>query len=121
MDIYKYIQVPSSLIPKAIQDHYQLHSLADNGFVYVEIQKGMYGLPHAGKLDNNDLVIHLATNGYIQSPYTPGLFTHTSRPISFCLVVEDFGVKYVGREHAEHLLTTLQSKCRITTDWSGAK
>jgi hypothetical protein len=45
MDIYEYIKVPFSLFPTAIQDHYQLSFLSDNGFVYVEIQKGMYGLP----------------------------------------------------------------------------
>ena len=27
-----------------------------------------------------------------------------SRPISFTLVVDDFGIKYVGEEHLQHLL-----------------
>jgi hypothetical protein len=28
---------------------------------------------------------------------TPGLWTHKTRPILFSLVVDDFGVKYVGK------------------------
>ena len=36
-------------------------------------------------------------------------------------MVDDFGVKYVGKEHAEHLITTLQAaNYKITTDWDGA-
>ena len=35
------------------------------------------------------------------------------------LVVDDFGVKYVGRAHAEHLVTTLRKYPTLKTDWSG--
>ena len=31
--------------------------------------------------------------------YTPGLWLHEWRPIQFSLVVDDFGVKYVGEEN----------------------
>jgi hypothetical protein len=50
---------------------------------------------------------------------THGLFIHETRPISFSLVVDNFGVKYVGREHAQHLVDTLAAKYNITTDWDG--
>jgi hypothetical protein len=33
--------------------------------------------------------------------------------------VDDFGVKYVGKEHAEHLLKVLQEHYKVTTDWKG--
>ena len=49
----------------------------------------------------------------------PGLWKHRTRPIQFCLTVDDFGVKYVGKEHAEHLLTDLQEHYKVTTDWIG--
>jgi hypothetical protein len=79
----------------------------------------MYGLPQAGRITNNELVPHLAAHGYIQAEHTPGLFTLESRPISFTLVIDDFGVKYVGKEHAEHLRDVIASKYKMTTDWSG--
>jgi hypothetical protein len=32
-------------------------------------------------------------------------------------VVDDFGVQYTGREHAQHLADTLESLYTITTEW----
>jgi hypothetical protein len=39
MDRPEYMKVPLSLFPKEIIDHYGLEDLADNGFIYVEINK----------------------------------------------------------------------------------
>ena len=119
MEHYEYMRIPVHQIPQVIFELYNLQELVHNGFVYVEIRKGMYGLPQAGILANQQLVPHLAKHGYIQSQHTHGLFIHTSRPIMFALVVDDFGVKYVGREHAEHLKRTLEEAYTITTDWTG--
>jgi hypothetical protein len=33
--------------------------------------------------------------------------------------VDDLGVKYVGREHAEHLMTCIKKKYNISSDWNG--
>jgi hypothetical protein len=33
--------------------------------------------------------------------------------------VDDFGVKYVGREHAEHLMACIQKNYNISGDWNG--
>ena len=40
----------------------------------VEIKKGIYGLPQAGRLAQQRLVKHLAKHGYTQSPTTACLF-----------------------------------------------
>jgi hypothetical protein len=119
MTRYEYMRVDLRSMPTAIINHYNLHSISHNGAVYVEIMKGMYGLPQAGILANAGLVTHLATTGYHQSQHTPGLFTHINRPIAFCLVVDDFGIRYTGKEHAEHLIQTLRQKYTITVDWTG--
>jgi len=120
MQHYEYMFIPVKMIPQAIFDLYNLAPLVINGKVYVEIRKGMYGLPQAGRIANDKLVPILAKAGYHQSEHTPGLFKHESRPIAFCLVVDDFGVKYVGKEHALHLLQTLQNADYVvTTDWEG--
>ena len=40
--------------------------------------------------------------------------------MAFSLVVDDFGVKCVGKEHADHLLDTLRAAgYQITVDWEG--
>ena len=35
--------------------------------------------------------------------------------------MDDFGVKYVGKEHATHLKDTLEEHYEISTDWEGTK
>ena len=37
----------------------------------------------------------------------------------FTLCIDNFGIKYVGKEHAEHLLKALQTRYTVTTDWTG--
>ena len=46
--------------------------------------------------------------GYHPSSKKPGLWKHKSRPINFTLLVDDFGVKYLGKEHALHLKSAMQ-------------
>ena len=60
-------------------------------------------------------------NGYYKCETTPGLWRHKWRATNFVLIVDDFGVEYVGKRHAEHLLTTLQKHYTVTTDWTGSK
>jgi hypothetical protein len=52
LDRYEYMKMPLTLLPADIIDHYNLNNKALNGYVSVEIQKGMYGLPQAGILAN---------------------------------------------------------------------
>ena len=78
----------------------------------------MYGLPHAGIISQQLLEKRLAKHGYRRSKTTPGFWTHDWRPICFSLIVNDFGVKYVGREHAEHLLGVLRKNYEVTDDWT---
>ena len=41
---------------------------------------------------------------------------HFSRPINFTVLVDDFGVKYLGKEHALHLKEALEDKYKVTID-----
>ena len=110
------------LIPDEIINEYNLRDFVDeNGFVYMEINKGMYGLLQAGILANRQLTKFLAPDGDHPCTFTPGLWKHKDRPILFTLVVDDFGIKYVGHPHAEHLLKVLQEHYTVTTDWEGSR
>ena len=50
MNRYEYMKLPLDIIPEEIIQQYNLRKLAHKGLVYMEIQKGMYELPQAGKL-----------------------------------------------------------------------
>ena len=54
----------------------------------------MYGLKQAAVLAYEHLIENLAPHGYRPIPRTTGLWKHYTRPITFCLCVDDFGVKY---------------------------
>ena len=99
----EYIRLKLGDIPDEIIREYKLRDIADNDCVFIEATRGMYGLPQAGLLANELLAKRLNKHGYHQSKLIPGLWRHEWRPIQFTLVVDDFGIKYVGREHAEHL------------------
>ena len=120
MERYEYMRIPIWAIPACIMTQYHLAPLVHNGHVLVEIRKGMYGLPQAGQLAYERLAIHLAKYGYTPARHTPGLWRHHTRPILFSLVVDDFGVKTVGRAHAQHLLTALRTLYSVTADWTGS-
>ena len=119
MERYEYMWVPTNMLDKTVLDKYKLQDLIVHGRVLVEIRKGMYGLPQAGLLANKLLTERLALTGYKPTKHTPGLWKHTTRPILFSLVVDDFGIKYVGKHNIDHLLNALQEKYVITNDWKG--
>jgi hypothetical protein len=53
---YEYMRLRLELIPDEIIDKYNLRDLVDNqGWVYIKIRMGMYGLPQAGILTNKIL------------------------------------------------------------------
>ena len=80
-------------------DEFKLRDKVEpDGHVYIEVRKGMYGLPRAGLLAQELLAKHLAKHGYKQSGVTPILLTHEWRRICFSLVVDNFGIEYVGQE-----------------------
>ena len=118
----EYFKVKLTDIPDEVIDEYNLRYIATlDGYMYVEVTKGMYGLPQAGLLANKLLEKRLNEHGYIQSKIIPGLWKHKEKDITFTLVVDDFGVKYIRKADAEHLLKVLKENYQTTEDWSGRK
>ncbi len=87
---------------------YKLTGLDRDGWIYIKISQGCYGLSQAGILANNLLQSHLKAEGFYEAASTPGLWHHKWRPIQFCLIVDNFGIKYVGLEYFTYLLDILK-------------
>ncbi|KAL7488941.1 hypothetical protein ACHAW6_014541, partial [Cyclotella cf. meneghiniana] len=118
----EYLRVKLTDIPAEIITEYKLRDKVNkNGFVLIEVTKGMYGLPQAGLLANLLLEKRLNKQGYFQSKLVPGLWHHSKRRIQFTLVVDDFGVKYECKEDAEHLMSVLQEHYTVKADWAGTR
>ena len=59
--------------------------------------------------------------GYYEAINKTGLWRQKWRPTKFCLIVDDFGVEYFGKQHADHLAKILKKYHNITEFWEGKK
>jgi hypothetical protein len=112
----EYMRINLEHIPENVIQKYDMRRYSYNDAVVVEVNKGIYGLPQAGKLAQDRLITHLAKHGYNQAPNTPCLFRHSSNSVAFTLVVDDFGIKYTHDKDADHLLTVLRELYIMTED-----
>ena len=94
---YKYMRLKISDLPQDFINEYKLHDkTTKDGYVYLEIRKGVYGLPQSGVLAQKLLEKRLNAKGYRQSGICPGFWKHDWRPISFSLCSPLWGRSYNG-------------------------
>ena len=77
----------------------------------------IYGLKERGKVANVQLQKVLAKCGYYPCAFTQGLYKHESQPITFSLVVHNFGVKDVRKEDVDHLEQTIKNSYPLKMNW----
>jgi hypothetical protein len=70
---FEYMVINLASLPQETIEKYDLSELAQDGKVYIEIQKGIYGLPQSGILASKI--------GYRPMTHKHGLWTHDTRPI----------------------------------------
>ncbi len=118
----EYMQLKIADIPEEIIEQYKLKaSTTTDGYVYCKITRGMYGLPQAGIIAQELLKKWLAEYEYYQSKIINGLWKHKIRPICFCLVVDDFAMKYVNQEDTNHLINAIWKYYLMTVDEEATK
>jgi hypothetical protein len=120
LERYEYMVIMMASLPQEVIYKYCLDDLAVDGKVYVKIHKGIYGLPQVDILANELLQQCLAQDGYRPTNHIHGLWTHNTRPITFSLVVDNLGIKYVGQEHADHLKASIEKHYQMFCDWKGS-
>ena len=117
----KYICIKILDIPLEFIDKYKLTGLDRDRWIYFQICQGCYGLPQAGILANDLLRSHLKAKGFYEEASTPGLWCHKWRPIQFCLIINNFGVEYVGLEHFTYLINILKKFHGVQYNMAGNK
>ena len=70
----------------------------------------------AGRIANGQSQAKLGKEEHTLSQVKPGLWHHDSGPVTFALILDDFGVKHIGKESAEHLRDSLKKMCETTED-----
>ena len=106
---YEYVKITLTMILVHIQQFYQLAYKVIDSYFYAEICHGMYGLPQAGKLANQQLQQFLHPHGITPCPITPGLWQDASSDLMFTLVVDNIGVQYTNHADVEKLLCMLET------------
>jgi len=77
----KYVKIRLSDIPEEVTREYKLHEIAtEDGWVYLRVARGMYGLPQSGANSHDELEERLNKEDYSQSKIVPGLWRHKTRP-----------------------------------------
>ena len=119
LDHPEYICIKISNIPQDFIDEYNLLYFVRDGWVYFEINHGVYSLPQLGILVNNLLKECLSKHRQYQCTNSPVLWIHKWRPILFRKIVNNFGVEYLCNCHAHHLRDSLKQHYDITENWKG--
>ena len=63
----------------------------------------------------------LVEYAYHQSCIINGLWTHKTRPICFCLCINDFAVKYTRQEDTDNLISAIRKYYPMTVDMDATK
>ncbi len=74
LEYFEYMKIPLALFPSWTIEQYNLNKLALEGWVYIEMQRAVWGLPQAGIMANKHLRRKLEPFGYYKCINTPGLW-----------------------------------------------
>jgi hypothetical protein len=118
LEYFEYMKIPLTLFPAWIVEQYDLTKQALNRYVHLEMKRAVWELLQAGILANKCLRCKLAPFGYNESTNTSGLQCNKTRLITFTLVVNNFGVKYVNKENVNHLISSIKKYHSLTKDWT---
>ena len=116
LEYYEYMKIPLTLFPQWIIKQYELEKRVHNGYIYLELRRSVWGLPQARILANKRLKRKLAPFGYQECKNTPGLWYHKTHSITFMLVVNNFGAKYIDKINVKHLTASLKANYALTVD-----
>jgi hypothetical protein len=119
LEYFEYMKIPLALFPAWTVEQYNLRTLALDGWIHIEMRRAVWGLPQAGILANKRLRHKLALFGYYESTNTPGLWRHKSWPLTFTLIVDNFGGKFVNKADVDHLISSIKTTYTLTEDWTG--
>jgi hypothetical protein len=88
---FKYTKMLISLFLPWIIAQYDLEKkVVRGGYIYLQMRIAIWGLPQADILANKLLCNRLTPHSYYKCKSTPGLWKHTTHPVTFTVVVDKF-------------------------------
>ena len=99
-----YQKIAIKLIPQEIIDKYDLNNKQIDGYIYVRVEKGMYGLVQSGIIAHEEIKGCLKPYDCAPARITQVLWTQQDRDIYFTLVVDGFGIRDKYKKDADRLI-----------------
>ncbi len=115
----EYVCIKISDILDEFINEYKITGQDRDVWIYFKTHQDCYGLTQAGILANDLLRSRLEAKGFYEAASTPGLWHQKWRPIQFCLIVDNFGVEYVGLEHFNYLIGVLKKFLGVQYNMTG--
>ena len=76
----EYVRIYSKYFPPDIKAHYRIDGLiAVDEYVYIKIDKVIYGLKQASIIAYNSIISQMGPHGYYPVPFTTGIWEHKTR------------------------------------------
>jgi len=121
MEKEEWMAIRLDQLPEGVASDTRIQQLVRGDRLLVRVDKGIYGLPQAGRLARDRLVTHLAKAGYTEAPHVPSLFSHAGGRLFFVLTVDDFDIAYEKAEDLQDLLAHLRGLYKVTVDLEGGR
>ena len=85
----------------------------EDGFMHFKIQHKVYKFSQAGILTNILLQERLVKDRYKLVQHTPGLGKHKTKPITFTLIVNEFGINIKTKTYAIYSVPKKHYKIKL--------
>ena len=86
-----YMRIHSKYFTPEIRALYMIDSIIDSdAYVYVDINKGRYGLKQAAVIVYQQLVKNIDGHGYYPILFTTGIWSHRTLKTNFCLCFDNY-------------------------------
>ena len=119
LPVPSYISFSLSQFTPEIIERYNLMALERNGKVLAQVTGGMYGHPLAGIGAYKQLDAWLKVNNFVNTVEMPCVYKHETRKgLAFVLIVDDFLIKFHSQDDRDWLITTLEQKYGVKTNFS---
>ena len=115
----EYVHIKLIDIPQEFTDEYDLTKFERAGCIYFAIIQSCCGLKQSREPSNDLLRTKLEVKDYYKTATTTDLWQHNWRSIQCVLVVDDFGIGYMGEEHALHLASILKRYHGLSEEGKG--
>ena len=102
-------------IPDEIIDNYKMkNKVPEDRYIYIYASENLFMDWNNQELLQKIIARILNKEGYNQAKHTKGIWLHKNKNISFTLVVDNYGVKYIHKQGVDRLIKILEKNIPLS-------